>query len=232
MKSEKKFKWSPELSYITGLITADGNLSIDKRHIVIVSKDIQLLKILKRILNLKNKISPRKSSYTGKKDCYHIQFSKVKLYKWFLKVGLIPNKTKKIKKLKIPDKYFFDFLRGYFDGDGTCYSYWDKRWKNSFMFYIAFYSANKSFIMWIQKRINRFLKIKGCCSKSNQGIYKLSYAKRESKEIFPKIYYKKNLPYLERKYKKLQNILEIEKEENRKRFFKNERVLELVDSLD
>ncbi len=106
-----------------GLITTDGSLSIDGYHIVLVSKDIQLLKTFKRCLNLKNKIGPRSNGLSIKKDYHHIQLGDVMLYRRLLKIGLTPNKAKTIGKLRIPNKYFFDFLRGVFDSDGSCNGY-------------------------------------------------------------------------------------------------------------
>lgn len=123
-----EIKWSPNLAYVTGLISTDGNLSIDKRHIDFTSKDIQLIKTFKKCLGLKNKIGLKTSGFSDKKYP-HVQFGDVRLYKWFLSIGLTVKKSKTIGKLKIPKKYFFDFLRGHFDGDGSCYSYWDPRWK-------------------------------------------------------------------------------------------------------
>lgn len=64
-KRIRKIKWSPKLAYIVGFIVTDGNLSSDGRHLTFVSKDVQLLKIFKEILNLKNKIGLKKSGYTG-----------------------------------------------------------------------------------------------------------------------------------------------------------------------
>lgn len=54
--------------------------------------------------------------------------------------------------MKIPGKYFFDYLRGCFDGDGCFYSYWDPRWRSSHMFYLEFISASKNHIDWLQKK--------------------------------------------------------------------------------
>jgi len=105
------------------------------------SKDIQLLNTFKKCLGLKTKVRFKTSGFSNKKYP-RIQFGDVVLYRWLLKIGLTPNKSKTIGSLKIPDKYFFDFLRGHFDGDGSCYSYWDNLWDSSFMFYIKFYSAS------------------------------------------------------------------------------------------
>lgn len=37
--SKIKIKWSPKFAYCIGLITSDGNLSKDGRHISFTSKD-------------------------------------------------------------------------------------------------------------------------------------------------------------------------------------------------
>ena len=213
-KRRRKIKWSPGLAYAVGLIATDGSLSVDGYHIILVSKDIQLLKTFKGILCLKNKIGSRKSGYTGKKNCYHIQFGDIIFYQWLKKIGLKPNKTKTIKELKIPNKHFFDFLRGHFDGDGTCYSYWDPRWKSSFMFYTAFISGRLEHLEWLKSRINYFLGITGNISKLSRAVWKLSYPKEKSKILIARMYYKENLPCLKRKYRKLSRILEVDKIES------------------
>ena len=216
-----KIKWAPEFAYSIGLLTTDGNLSNDGRHINFTSKDIQLLETFKKCMNLNDiKIGMKTSGFTNKRYLW-IQFSNVRLYKWLLGIGLTPNKTKTIGKLKVPNKYFFDFLRGHFDGDGSCSSYWDPRWASSFMFYVKFISASKEHVLWLRSKIKKLLHIEGSLDPQNRYgkvyLYQLKYAKQESKKLIPKMYYKENLPCLKRKYKKLKNILEVDnKETNRK----------------
>ena len=82
----------------------------------------------------------------------------------------MPAKTKIISALKIPKEYFFDFLRGHFDGDGTFYSYWDPRWRSSFMFYTEFISASKKHIDWIRDILLKKLKIKGHITKDSKKV--------------------------------------------------------------
>lgn len=206
--------WTPKFAYALGLLTTDGNLSNDGRHLEFTSKDIQLLKIFKKCLRLKNKIGYKTNGFSNKKYP-RIQFSNVILYKWLLRIGLAPGKSKTLKKLKIPNKYFFDFLRGCFDGDGSCYSYWDPRWASSFMFYISFSSRSLEYINWLRGKIKRILQVKGHITQyENRGGWQLKYAKNEAKRVISKMYYKKSLPCSNRKYKKLTRILEIDKNES------------------
>src|SRR4030042_2015323 len=174
-----KIRWSPEFAYAIGLLVTDGCLYKNGKTFAFVSKDKDLVETFKDCLSLDNEIKLKKSSFTGKKDCFYIQFSNTKLYKYLLSIGVMPNKSKIIGEVKIPGRYFFDFLRGHFDGDGSCFSYWDKRWESSFMFYIKFYSASKKHLMWLRYKIKEFLNIKGDLSGGkNDRIYQLKYAKR------------------------------------------------------
>ena len=67
---DKDFKWTPELAYVTGLLTTDGNLSKDGCHLAIRSSDFQLLKTFKKCLNLNNKIIQTKNDQWAKRPCY------------------------------------------------------------------------------------------------------------------------------------------------------------------
>ena len=111
--------WSPDIAYVVGLITTDGCLSPDRRHIDFTSNDRSQIENVKKCLGLKNRIVKKYSGFTKKFSSLHIQFGDVTLYRWLISIGLMPNKSKRIKSLKIPDKLFFDFLRGHMDGDGT-----------------------------------------------------------------------------------------------------------------
>ena len=114
----------------------------------------------------------------------------------------MPNKSKIIGVLKIPKKYFFDFLRGLCDGDGYFYSYRDKRWKNSFMFYLGFCSASKKFLKWLQELLFEYIEVKGNL-KIRKDICELRFAKKEGLKIIKKMYYSSNVKCLARKKNKI-----------------------------
>ncbi len=199
-------RWNREIAYVVGLITTDGNLSIDGYHLEMTSNDIQLLDTFKRCLGIKNKIAAKFSTYTGKKSCYRVQFGNVILYKWLLNLGLMPNKSKKLGVLKIPDKYFFHFLRGHLDGDGCIRKYQDPIYPNSKRLYIRFFSASPRHIQWIQKKIKLLLGIEGYTRHEVTGLL-LSFAKKDSLKLLPYLYPTKNVPCLKRKYKIIKEFL-------------------------
>ena len=208
-QNKVKIKWSPEFAYAIGLITTDGNLSPDRRHFDFTSKDIDQIKTFMKCLGIKNKIGV-KTSGSFKKKSNRVQFGDVNFYKFLLSIGLTPNKSKTLGRIEIPGKYFFDFLRGHLDGDGTFYSYWDPRWRSSFMFYTVFISASKDHIDWLKSEIFEVLKIKGHISKDGKSVaYNLRYAKSESMKLLHKIYYKKSVVSLKRKRLKIEKALSI-----------------------
>lgn len=211
MKPKRKvqIKWSPEFAYSIGLITTDGCLSGDGRHIDFTSKDIALIKTFLKCLGLKNKIGKKTSGYSGRKQ-NRIQFGDVIFYRFLLGIGLTPAKSKTMASLDIPQKYFFDFLRGHFDGDGTFYSYYDSRWESSFMFYTVFISASKLHIDWLRSELRKLLKIKGHITHDpKKGAYQLKYAKHESMEILREMYYNPQVVCLRRKRNKVEKALGI-----------------------
>ena len=197
-----KAEWSPKLAYAIGLITTDGNLSPDGRHLSFISKDISLLKTFKRCLGLKNKIGQRRSGYTGKKDCHHVQFGNIVLYRWLLNIGLMPNKTKVVGTLKIPNQYFFDFLRGHLDGDGCIRKYQDPVYPNSQRLYIKFYSASFKHIQWIKKKVKSLLEIDGFIRREGRKgeMSSLTFSKNNSLILLNYLYPTKNVPCLKRKF--------------------------------
>ena len=126
-----------------------------------------------------------------------------------IEIGLHPNKSKSLEVLKVPDVYFIDFIRGFLDGDGFTNSYWDKRWKNSFMIYTGFVSASKKHLEWIQNKIINLYNISGSIKFNGRSTYQLMYAKRASETLLTLIYYKKDLIFLKRKKFKIDEALGI-----------------------
>ena len=201
--------WTSRLAYVVGLIATDGSLSKDKRHIILTSKDLEQIQTFAKLLNLKNKIGLKGSSYNKEKKYYFIQFGNVRLYRFLESIGLTPNKTKSISTLLIPDSYFPDFLRGSLDGDGYTYSYWDRRWKNSFLLYLGFISASKAHLEWISSKIQKLYGLKGNINFLGRSTYRLIFAKRASLELIKMLYYQDNLPCLGRKRLKILRSLDI-----------------------
>ncbi len=205
-----KIEWSPEFAYAIGLLVTDGCLSSDGRHIDLTSNDEEQLLNFRKCLGIETKIGFKTSGYL-KKRAMRIQFGDVNFYNFLFDIGLMPRKTKIIGAVKIPDEYLFDFLRGHLDGDGTFYSYWDPRWRSSYMFYTVFLSASRVHMEWIRAKIFEKLNIKGHMTIAGKTpMYEVKYAKADSLQLLPKLYYNRHVVCLSRKRKKIEKALAIE----------------------
>jgi hypothetical protein len=201
------YEWSPAIAYTVGLITSDGCLQKNGRHIDLTSIDIEQLENFAKALGRSFLIGTKSSG--ANRTAYRIQFSDVAYYDFLLGTGLTPAKSKTMGPLLIPDQFYADFLRGLFDGDGTCNGYMDPRWKSSFMFYTRFCSASKPFIDFIATNNQKLITgLKGGTLGFKNGVYVLSYAKADSHALYKFMYHSEEHLRLTRKYAKLRAFVE------------------------
>lgn len=207
------FTWSSNLAYAVGLITTDGNLSKDGRHINFISSDIGLIKTFKKCLKKKNKISINPPSGLSKKTAFRVQIGDVVFYDWLIKIGLTPNKSLTIGPIALENKFFPDFVRGHLDGDGNVRNYIDKyntKIDSKYIyerFFIFLRSASKKHIYWLRGKIQELSGISGSIqktlSKSQIGkspMFVIKYSTNEAKVLANWIYYDNAVPKLLRKY--------------------------------
>lgn len=207
-KGQVAITWSPQFAYAIGLLTADGCLLNDGRHIDFTSKDLEQVATFKRCLKLKVKIGIKHSGVGNK---YHrIQFGDVLFYAFLMSIGLSPAKSKTITSVLVPDKYFPDFLRGYFDGDGTSYSFYDSIFPKSYRFYVSFISASPRFVQWLQNQLQIKIGVKGHFSRTlGKDYIQLKYAKKEAMLVCRYMYQNKASPFLKRKHLKVKRSMRI-----------------------
>lgn len=207
-KGKVHIEWSSDFAYAIGLLVSDGNLSPDGRHIIFTSKDIELIILFQKALDIEGNIGRKSSGTMKEKKYFVVQFSDVLFYTFLVSIGLMSNKSKVIGEIAIPEKYFFNFLLGSFDGDGCTYSYFDPRWKSSFMFYTVFVSASKEHILWIQREVFSRLGIKGhITGGTKKQCFQLKYAKADSLLLLRAMYTSIDTPCLMRKRLKIEEML-------------------------
>lgn len=201
-------EWSPNLAYAVGLITTDGNLSKDGRHIAMVSADRDLLETFRACLNLDNRITRHIS---GSLRMHHrVQWGDHQFYNWLLSIGLVPAKSLRLGTLKIPDAYFADFVRGCLDGDGSIAVFTDRynTFKNEkYVYerlYMQFTSASLPFLEWLHASIGRMVNVRGSiiARKPQPGhspYWNLKFAQHDSIRLLQWLYYAPDVPCLARK---------------------------------
>lgn len=124
--------WNSEMSYILGFVVADGCVGVKRirkkdgtkqYYFNITSKDKPHLENIKKVMTAQQKIYSKGSGSTNRKDYYFIQIGHQEICKDLLNLGVLPRKTYNLKLIEVPDEYFSDFVRGFFDGDGSVYIY-------------------------------------------------------------------------------------------------------------
>ncbi len=201
--SKVKIEWTQAFAYAIGLLTTDGNLSPDGRHLNFTTKDEDLALQFKKCLQLTNRIGRKsRGSHLAEKKYYVIQFGDKNFYEFLLSLGLTPAKSKILNKLEIPDKYFIDFLRGCIDGDGTI-SYQMHPESKHPQLRIRLYSASRPFLEWVKEKIIHNTGIAtGWIETNKEGMSVLVYAIKDSTKLLKFLYYPNVEYYLERKYTK------------------------------
>jgi len=114
------------MSYILGYITADGCVCKRKDRknsytLNITSKDkdnlLKMGKNLSQDCSISIKYNSQRMPYS------QIQISNREICGDLISLGVSSKKNYNSDFLKIPEKFFPDFTRGFFDGDGTVYIY-------------------------------------------------------------------------------------------------------------
>lgn len=204
--------WSPRMAYILGFLFADGNIVATKRNthfIAFYTGDYNLLYSIKEEINSNHKISERKSK-TG--IVYVLQIGSKELFEDLVKLGLTPNKSKRMQLPKIPENFYGDFIRGYFDGDGNVWSgYINKSRKNpNKILSVAFTCASKVFL----KKLFILLKNMGLSGGSiimikNKNCSRLQYGTLDSLKLYNIMYNRIHKLFLERKKLVFERFLEM-----------------------
>ena len=115
------------MAYVLGFFVADGCITISKNRennpytFNITSVDLEHLYNIKKVLNSDYKVG-KKSNGRGN-VAYQISIRNSVLAQDLMDLGIFPRKTYNLKPVKVPQKYFADFVRGFFDGDGSVYIY-------------------------------------------------------------------------------------------------------------
>ena len=193
----------PNLWYLTGLITSDGCLCKDGRHVDITAKDQDFLQLIKDRMGLTSRVCIKNKNTS--KQAYRIQIANKGFYDFLLSVGLMQNKSLILKQIKVPSPYFIDFLRGLIDGDG-CIRKWIHPSNNKEQWSLRIYSGSGEFMKWLKESTDSLLKVRGRLYREVNALWILKFGKMAVREIARRCYYKDCLG-LDRKIKLAQECL-------------------------
>lgn len=194
--------WSSEMAYVLGFLYADGNISKTKRgthFIAIYSADKDILVKMQKLLRSDHSISSRRSP-TG--CVYRIQIGSKEWFCDLENIGLNPGKTKRLKLPNIPDCYFGDFVRGYFDGDGNVWvgKIHKNRDVSTLTIQVAFTSGSFDFLVSLRHILQTKGLQGGSVFRLNDGKYgRLIFSVRDAFKLYEIMYNGRHKLYLKRK---------------------------------
>ena len=193
--------WNTDMAYILGLWFADGHMRIQcgGHYISFASIDREHLENIKNIMEITNKTGVVNRNHNNNSHtCYYFSIGNKHIYKRILELGGVPNKSlKMLLPDNLPNNYFFDFLRGYFDGDG----YVVLGYNNYLSLKLT--SGSREFLKLLSSKIEELSHVKTVeiapDGRENNHSYYLYYHGWNAVRVSKKMYEKKNSLSLERK---------------------------------
>jgi len=143
-----------EQSYFLGFLTADGSNKVDQHtlEISLAERDRDIVKKFKRFLKTDKLIKYIKTKNPNHSNQYNLTIHNKHLSEKLNSLGVVKNKSKYLKEVKISKKFLKHFIRGYFDGDGHVSIKKDNR----FNFNI---SSTLYFCKWLSKIFKKELNV-------------------------------------------------------------------------
>lgn len=182
-----------EIAYWLGFLYADGSIRSDSRNeisLVLQEKDFEAVKSFHSFCNNKNKIRENVTKRNGKEYLsYASSFSSKKVKENLIKLGCLPKKSLILQcptEEQVPQEFIYDFIRGYFDGDG--YARYDVN-KHKYDIVLL---GTENFLIKLAERINILDKVK--IQPTQTKAFSLSlYGKENVYDFLKKLYDNNNI---------------------------------------
>lgn len=191
------------MAYLLGFYAADGTVRRDCNEIklTLCSIDRDFLEQIRKELQSEREIKTYRDGKGYENSSF--VFSSAQIKEDFKKYGIISNKTYNFKfPVNLNKEYWIDFIRGYFDGDGTiCKSGKYLRWE------LCSHEREvlEKIIDFFFERYN-IPKIN--IHQRKDGLYYFQYSQNATKQIY-NILYTKNSLFLPRKKEKFDTLINI-----------------------
>ncbi len=182
------------MSYILGFFAADGYMTINKRggqYWAFDIGDYELIDKIKTVIKSNHKISVRKRK-NGKYTTYRLQIGSNEMCDDLKVLGWDERKTKRMRLPNIPNKYFSDFVRGYFDGDGNVWTgdIHKSRKTYSTTIQTVFTSCSKEFLGGMAEKLKNLYIDRGVLRHGKGEYYRLTYSVIGSLKLYDFMYNK------------------------------------------
>jgi len=216
-KFNKNFfnEWSRGMAYILGFLCADGYVYKNPRgscFVCFISTDREIIEKIRDLLGSNHKIGVkiRREQHPTWKDAYVLQIESKWLFNELNKFGIVQNKSLIIKFPQVPQEFLGDFIRGYFDGDGSVHlgRYWRSNRHNwHWEFSVRVTSGSKAFLIGLWESLKLYTQ--GGSLLKTKGGYDLSFSRHDGLRLFHLMYKTPCSCYLERKYRVFQQAFNV-----------------------
>jgi intein-encoded DNA endonuclease-like protein len=185
-------KWSHNTAYVLGFFAADGYITHNKRGADFFSiqiTDLDLLDKIRKVLESNHKIGLREGK--GKeKNLYRLQIGSKEMCQDLRRLGYAENKTKSLFVPNVPRKYLADFVRGYFDGDGSVWvgNSHKERINPDPAMLLVFTSCSLDFLSRLKSRLAAVGLLGGSVVKNKRNYYRLSYSTLDALKLYDFMY--------------------------------------------
>lgn len=204
---------SHNMAYILGFLASDGSVNEKDNRIKIglSSIDREILEKIKREIQIEKEILDyiTNHGFNVSELVWTSREHKRKLREY----GIVPNKTFKLQPpYSLTPKYYIDYIRGYFDGDGSVNLIKNTNGRGQGNIRWQICSATPEILKWILNVLETFgIKRTNLLKQSRKGqlpIYYFQFSSVPSREIF-KILYTPNSLKLKRKYDHFEKIVKL-----------------------
>jgi len=174
---------NPDFAYIMGFLMADG---CNEGHCVSIQlrdKDEYILHEFKKWFELRKFNTSMDERFIGSKRYVRLRIYSTKLCQYLaIRYGLTKAKSR-VKLLKnIPINRFWDYIRGYFDGNGTI----TKRRRS---LEVTFHSGSLDFIAALTTIITTKLNLKPKNINKHGGCYRVTFYSNEALKVLHTMYH-------------------------------------------
>ena len=203
-------KESSNMAWLLGFLASDGTIRLNSNEIKIglAKKDKEILEKIKKELEIEREIK----EYTTKDgfDCVSLSWTSAQHKKDLATYGIIPQKTNKlIPPYSLNKKYWIDYIRGYFDGDGSINLIKNSNGRGNgnlrWQICAATPEILEFIINWLYEQY-QIPKVNILIQKKKNPLYYPQYSSSATREIY-KILYTPNSLYLKRKKDKFEEVL-------------------------
>jgi hypothetical protein len=203
LNEEFFLSWSPKMAYVLGFWYADGNIShIRSYRIRFYSNDQDIIEDIKTAVGSSSPIYHKSRGGIPEK-CSSLNLHSKLMYNSLIKLGGMGRKSIYIKFPPVPITYLRDFIRGYFDGDGSVHQVQYEATKNGKIYTeirSGFTCGSKSFLTSLRNTLVRELKVsKRVISQYGPHQFKLCFGQNDTGKLLKYMYYLGNPISLGRK---------------------------------